>query len=45
MGSSLTGLGTSVVSEFLGSWGRGGSQVVSALAFYFDDPSSNPADA
>ena len=25
--------------------GRGGGQVVSALAFYSDDPSSNPADA
>ena len=24
--------------------GRGGSQVVSVLAFYFDDPSSNPAE-
>ena len=25
--------------------GRGGGQVVSVLAFYSDDPSSNPADA
>ena len=25
--------------------GRGGSQVVSVLAFYSDDPSSNPAEA
>ena len=25
--------------------GRGGSQVVSMLAFYSDGPSSNPADA
>ena len=25
--------------------GRGGRQVVSVLAFYFDDPSSNPAEA
>ena len=25
--------------------GRGCGQVVSVLAFYFDDPSSNPADA
>ena len=25
--------------------GRGGGQVVSLLAFYSDDPSSNPADA
>ena len=24
-------------------WGRGGSVVVSLLAFYSDDPSSNPA--
>ena len=24
--------------------GRGGGQVVSVLAFYSDDPSSNPAD-
>ena len=24
--------------------GRGGSQVVSVLAFYSDDPSSNPAE-
>ena len=28
-----------------GVMGRGGGQVVSALAFYSDDPSSNPADA
>ena len=27
------------------STGRGGGQVVSMLAFYSDDPSSNPADA
>ena len=26
------------------SWGRGGGQVVSVLAFYCDDPSSNPAE-
>ena len=25
--------------------GRGGGQMVSVLAFYSDDPSSNPADA
>ena len=25
--------------------GRGGGQVVSVLAFYSNDPSSNPADA
>ena len=25
--------------------GRGGGQVVSELAFYSDDPSSNPAEA
>ena len=25
--------------------GRGGGQVVSVLAFYSDDPSSNPAEA
>ena len=25
--------------------GRGGGQVVSMLAFYSDDPSSNPAEA
>ena len=25
--------------------GRGGGQVVSVLAFHFDDPSSNPAEA
>ena len=25
--------------------GRGGGQVVSVLAFFFNDPSSNPADA
>ena len=25
-------------------WGRGGGQVVSVLAFYFVDPSSNPAE-
>ena len=25
--------------------GRGGGQVVSVLAFFYDDPSSNPADA
>ena len=25
--------------------GRGGGQVVSVLAFYSDDPGSNPADA
>ena len=25
--------------------GRGGSQVVSYLAFYFNDPSSNPAES
>ena len=28
-----------------GHTGRGGGQVVSVLAFYSDDPSSNPADA
>ena len=27
------------------SLGRGGDQVVSVLAFYSDDPSSNPAEA
>ena len=27
------------------SMGRGGGLVVSALAFYSDDPSSNPAEA
>ena len=26
------------------NWGRGGGQVVSVLAFYSDEPSSNPAD-
>ena len=26
------------------AWGRGGGQVVSVLAFYSDDPSSNPAE-
>ena len=29
---------------FLASFGRGGGQVVSVLAFYSDDPSSNPAE-
>ena len=33
------GRGNNVVSE-----GRGGGQVVSVLAFYSDDPSSNPAE-
>ena len=28
-----------------GQDGAGGGQVVSVLAFYFDDPSSNPAEA
>ena len=27
-----------------GKWGRGGGQVVSVLAFYSNDLSSNPAD-
>ena len=30
--------------NFGGYLGRGGGQVVSVLAFYSDDPSSNPAD-
>ena len=33
------------VITFILSWGRGGGQVVSVLAFYSDDPSSNPAEA
>ena len=31
--------------NFILIWGRGGGQVVSVLAFYSDDPSSNPAEA
>ena len=31
--------------EWLTDLGRGGGQVVSVLTFYFDDPSSNPAEA
>ena len=32
------------VTKHLGRTGRGGGQVVSVLAFYSDDPSSNPAE-
>ena len=28
--------------KYILSWGRGGGQVVSVLAFYSDGPSSNP---
>ena len=30
--------------KYILSWGRGGGQVVSVLAFYSDGPSSNPAE-
>ena len=32
-------------ANFATSWGSSGGQVVSVLALYSDDPSSNPAEA
>ena len=34
-----------VTMHTVSSQGRGSGQVVSVVAFYSDDPSSNPADA